>query len=91
MANNINGDVWILDTAGVVTTKPVKVNRIIFEPGANSDDVILKDNKGTVILNWTAAADITAQQQFGADFDGRWYQGLNLETIDGGTLRVYVG
>lgn len=90
MANDITGRVWSLDTAGVITTGPVKIDRIIFEPGANSDNVVLEDNQGKEIISWTAAADITTQEQFGSDMDGRWFQGLNLTTIDGGTLKVHV-
>lgn len=90
MANDITGRIWKLDTAGVITRNPVKINRIIFEPAVNLDDVVATDNSGKEILSWAASADITTQNQLGASFDGQWFQGFNLTTIDGGYLKVHI-
>lgn len=95
MANNTTGNVWELDTAGVISTNPVVVKNFVYKPGANNDDLLVLDNLGRTILDVKAPADITTVPQLSVAPGGpggqKTFQGLDLNTIDGGTLYVYLG
>ena len=90
MANSTTGSIWALDTAEAVSTNPVTIMGFVYKPAANSDDIILKDSTGMVILDWDASADITLTPQIGVMFPKpKTYNGLTVDTIDGGVLYVY--
>ena len=91
MANNVTGPVWNLDTAGVVTTKPVTILGFVYKPAANSNHIVVKDNSGNIIIDWLASNSIAANPQIGLTLpQAKTFQGLNVDTIDGGNLFVYL-
>ena len=88
MANSAIGNPWILDTAGVITTKPFKVLLFEWTPTTDGHDILIHDNGGNVI--WTKKA-LAADANQGISYTrvGGSVNGINLVTIDGGTLYVY--
>ncbi len=94
MSNETTGNPWVLDTAAVIKTTPVKVKSMEWRPvTASGDDLSVTDNSGHEI--WTEKA-------IAVDSDGMisyvWPQngeglscgGFTLTTIDSGTLRVWI-
>jgi hypothetical protein len=87
MANNTKGNPWTLDTAGVITTAPLKIKRIVWVPSADSDDILIQDNGGHNTWSMKAIAagsDIEYEKVLETSVNG-----FNLVTIDGGTAYVY--
>lgn len=86
MANQVNPEVWILDSTGSVYEPHVKVKTFIWEtPDNQGDALILKNQDGDVILSAVCEAD--GQSQILRM--GKWFHGLVVDTIDSGTLYVY--
>ena len=92
MPNDTTGNPWKLDTAAVITTKPVTIKAMEWRPTTSGDDISVTSNDGSEIWAFKALAADTNE---GIDY--KWpgqdmtFNGLNLVTIDNGTLRVYVG
>jgi hypothetical protein len=88
MANDLSGDVWIFDT---ITTTPVftgqvKILTIIWKAPANvGDELVLMSKDGKVILS--AEAEVVGQSQIFRL--GKWYNGLQIGTIDSGVAYVH--
>jgi len=94
MANDTTGNPWVLDTAAVIKTTPVKVKSMEWRPvTAVGDDLAVQDN---------AAHELWTEKAIAVDSDGQlayyWAQngeglscgGFNLATIDSGKLRVWI-
>ena len=95
MSNVTTGNPWILDTAGVITTKLLWVQKFVFVPNASDDDLIVKDNAGEVVWQIRAVAgspnnESVGMEEFRPSESPMCVSGLNLDTIDGGSLRVYL-
>ena len=95
MANDTTGNPWVLDTAGVIRTAPIKVLAMEWRPvTAEGDDLSVVDNSGHEI--WTEkalAVDASGQisyQWANNGNRGMSCNGFNLATIDSGTLRVWI-
>ena len=88
MANNINGNPWVIDTAAVIMTDPVHVKRMTWQEPTAADDLTIVDNAGGTIWDENALAGGA-----GIAYDkevGILANGFNLSVIDGGTLYVYI-
>jgi len=63
MANSTTGNVWVLDTVGIITESPVKIKKIVISPNAAGDSVtFLYWNPGTGnsgLIRSTASAATT--------------------------------
>ena len=89
MANSTTGNPWVLDTAGVITTSAMGVKRMVWTPEADSDDIDITDNAGNTLWALKAiAADANQGIEYERVFEGS-VNGINLVTIDSGTLYVY--
>lgn len=88
MANVYAHTHWILDTAGVVTTDKVRIQKMEWVPTVASDDLTILDNNDETI--WDIDADTTPSREK-IDFDsGHDFLGFNLSVIDSGVLYVYL-
>lgn len=89
MANDSTSNPWVLDTAAVIRTGPVKIKKMIYKPSASADDMTIIDNGGKTIwdVNALAAAE-AGNEEF--TIDDYVANGFNLSVIDGGTLYVYI-
>ena len=93
MANALVGTRYILDTAESVVAAgtPLRITAIHFIGAANADDVILHD--GNAKLIWSAKLGTIANTGNQANISypsPQTVDGLDLDTIDGGTLIVYL-
>ena len=91
MANVMTGNVWLLDTAGSISTSPVKIRYIKFNYVNQADTFTLQDNtvgstaKRTVFTN--AKENATTYFYLG----GYVFQGLYLSAItSGASLEICV-
>ena len=88
MANITTGNPWILDTAGTITTKPIRVRRLRWTPTTDGDDLAVTDNGGNSIWSLKAiAADSNQGLGYTLELGGS-LNGLTVGTIDHGTLYV---
>lgn len=55
---------------------------------AADDDVIIKDGSGNVI--WRTKAEAADQPQESCALDHRWFNGIETDTIDTGTVDIYL-
>jgi hypothetical protein len=93
MSNVTTANPWILDTAAVITTEPVRVRRMTYIPNAADNDLEVKHaNGGGVIWVTRAIAAASNNESVGQEaFEGPiGCSGFNLATIDGGKLYVYL-
>lgn len=95
MANNIGGNPWVLDTAGVGVIKPglVYVRAIVFSGyAAATDQAILTANDGRgnriTVATLDGDADLSAQSyNEGASY---WLRDLALTTLTSGQVSIFV-
>jgi outer membrane protein assembly factor BamB len=92
VANNTTGNPWILDTAAVLSTNLVYVDKMVYIPNAADNDLIVEDNAGKVIWQVRAIAASANYESVGMEtFDGPILcNGFEVATIDGGSLKVYL-
>ena len=89
MANYTTGNPWKLADSGVITTNPMSVKRMVWTPEADGDDIDITDNAGNTLWAFKAiAADSNQGIEYERVFEGS-VNGINLVTIDSGTLYVY--
>lgn len=92
MANDFIGNPYMIDTAEDKTIT-AKIHRMVWEPATADNDLMVKDGEGNEL--WKIRADTGGSNaedytlQYSKDFD-RWVNGINIATIDGGTLKIYV-
>jgi tRNA/tmRNA/rRNA uracil-C5-methylase (TrmA/RlmC/RlmD family) len=100
MANDVTSErLYVLDTASataiVAAGTPVIVRKVVFIPGAVSDDVVIQeyDSAGAARSAIVLKASPTAAEPTSIDFgpDGRKLNGFILSTKDAGTVYVYLG
>lgn len=90
MGNNITQNPWVLDSAGVVTTKHTPVKRMVWhEPTTASHVLLLVNQKGIEIWSKTAIAGGAGMDYELADVG--FIDGLTITTLQSGTLKVYIG
>ena len=91
MANDFSVNPWILDTTGVVTAlndKPYKVQKVEWvNPVTAGDAVEIKDQYGQILIKATC---VNANQNVVEYFNpAKRFVGLNIATLDSGTVLVY--
>ena len=90
MANVLKGRVWTLDTAAAanIYTGWVKIALIYWRnPAASGDLVLLQDINGRPILD-ARAETANGSQVFRVT--PQWYQGLQLQTLESGTVQLHI-
>ena len=96
MGNTFGSNVWVIDTAAALwdyTTKgSVPIRKLIWKPSDASQTLIIKETDGAVIWSTTSLAETPAGDQTIEFFDeGKWFDGLTVDTItSGGVLYVYL-
>jgi hypothetical protein len=92
MSNVTTANPWILDTAAVITTEPVRVRKMTYIPNAADNDLEVRHASGGVIWVTRAIAAASNNESIGQEtFDGPiGCSGFNLAVIDGGKLYVYL-
>ena len=90
MANSTTGNVWKIDTAGVITTQQVYVHRFVWTPTTDGDDISIVDNGANELWTYKAiAADSNQAIGYTREF-GEIANGINVATLDHGTLYIYL-
>lgn len=84
------GNPWSATSAGVVTTSNVYVKRMVWTPTTDGDDLDVQSNDGSKLWSYKAiAADSDQKIEYVREFD-QVVNGINVATIDNGTLYIYV-
>ena len=90
MANLLHDNPWTLDTPGaaVLWSTYAKLRHIEWAGFAAGNTVVLQDKNGNEI--WKAVAPATVSESEVRSGNIGWVNGLILNTLGGGTLKVYV-
>jgi hypothetical protein len=90
MATVTTGNPWTLSTAEEITTKPLFVNRMVWTPTTDGDDLLVVDNSGATLWSLKAiAADTNQGISYERVFESS-VNGITITTIDHGTLYVHI-
>jgi len=90
MANELNGNPWLVDTAATITTSNVFGKRMVWTPTTDGDDILVESNDGSNLWSYKAiAGDTNEQIAYEREFDCL-VNGITVTTIDHGTLYIYV-
>jgi len=88
MANNLGGSPYLIDTAAIITTRPIFIRQMVWqEPSAAAQDLTVLDKGGRVLWDENALAGgvgVSIEQDI-----NQMCNGLNVSVIDSGTLYVY--
>ena len=95
MSNDYSGRVWTLDTAfSTALTDKFFVTKMIWEPSAAAESLIIKDKNGAVLWNMTSLAAASAagpEVWENPDPKRQYFDGFDLDTITAsGILRVFL-
>jgi hypothetical protein len=85
MANDITGNPWKLDTAGVIANWQVRIKNLVWVNATTGNTVLLQDKAGRDVLR--AVYNEQGDNNFG---EFLWVEGLNLVTIGGGELLLVI-
>jgi hypothetical protein len=89
MSNVLTGNPWAADTAAVLTTKPLYVKRIVWEsPTTNGHSIDLTNNAGHKVFSMVIATG-GAGTRIEREIENV-VAGLNLVTIQSGTVYIYL-
>ena len=89
MANNLTGNPWVIDTAAVITTGPVRVVSAEWQEPTAGNDLTILDNSGNTIYDDNAIAGGSGIR-LEVKIADTLFNGFNVSVIDGGTLYVYI-
>jgi hypothetical protein len=87
MANSVTTNPVVLDSTGVVSTKPMTIKAIVYT-AANGNGLVLSDQRGNAVAGLEASTgnlSVSVTVPGGIKTDG-----LTVTTIDGGTAYVYL-
>lgn len=89
MANTTVGKVWVLDTTGVIKAKgiPVYIKYICWTGTTATNVLEIRDGNEMTIIKATAN---TYQLEFFWRID-EFFDGLDLQTLGGGSLYICIG
>ena len=94
MANDLNGRVWAIDTAGATSavTHAVKIKKMIWhEPTTTGHVILIKDGaSGKTIWAKTVLAAGSGMDELWDIGTPLWLTGFYVTTLDSGTLYVYI-
>ena len=91
MAGNVTvNNPWVLDTAAVIRTGPVKVLRMEYHPAATTNVITIEDANG--VISWTRTAVFDASHNGVQVMDTpMMFNGFEVAVITAGTLYVWIG
>lgn len=91
MANDWDKRTYSIDTAEDKTIQAF-IHHFEWFPAAANDDIVVKDNYGNILFECRATSGAPNLESFAiekSEILNQWVQGVNVETIDGGTLLIY--
>ena len=89
MANAFDGQQWNIDTAGVIIFEPVNVKSVEWQGTgltAGTDELIILDPVTGIALYRSKATGTTVVEY--RLIEQWWYNGFEVDTLDGGELIV---
>lgn len=93
MANDLSGNPWIVDTAGVIAVDPLRVTKMRWHPNAADNDLLVSHGDGAVVWPIRAIAAASSNESVGCEeinFSPPFpFRGLKVVSIDAGTLYVF--
>ena len=93
MSNTLTGRVWVCDTAfTTASTDRCFVSRMQWNPTTQGHNLIIKDKNGKVLWTSTALGSVDlVGPEIWENPDPRlnYFDGFDVDTIDGGTVYVY--
>lgn len=91
MANTMTGNIWKIDTAASLRTNPLYVYKMWWTPAAAGDDISILDAGGNTIWGYKTIAGETTQTIV-IDWPGSpaVLNGINVATLDSGTLYIHI-
>jgi hypothetical protein len=94
MSNTYNSvtKLWVVTDTGDLQTSETTaiVTHVMFEPQAVSDDLVIEDGRGNTAIALKAGSVETACVNWRGEPGGDRFNGLKVETIDGGTAYIYL-
>lgn len=90
MANDLTGNPLTVDTAAVIRTGPCYVIRMSWGPAAAGDDILVSTNDGSKLFDYKAIAGNANGSIQETREIGYVVNGINVETIDTGTLTIHI-
>lgn len=81
---------WVVDSTGALDTTNIVVQHVVYVPSAANDDIILDDSNGNIAIVLKAGASDASPIHIDFGPQGRRFAGLTVDTIDGGTLYLYL-
>ena len=92
MANTFvsNTNLYVLDTAEAVTTRTLKIDRVVYFPAAADNDLVIQDTATNNAIVLKAGNSDASPVQLNFSPRGRRIFGMTVGTIDGGTAYVYL-
>jgi len=84
------GNPWISTTAETVYSNPVVVRRMKWTPTTSGDDLLVKDLGGNTLWSLKAIAADSNQGISYTEELGFSVNGIVVETIDHGTLYIFI-
>jgi hypothetical protein len=94
MANDTTTNPWIITTKGLITSDPVRVQKLLWVANAADNDCVVAHANGKTVWPVRAIASGANNESVGQEsieFNPPWpFEGLDVETLDGGTLYVFV-
>jgi hypothetical protein len=85
MADDLDGNPWVIDTTGAKTSKEVRIDRIAWKNATTLDHtVLIVDGSGKVIFeDFASGATYNTSQPIGRD-----YTGVTVQTLSSGKLYI---
>ena len=90
MANDLTGNPYICDTTGTVLSTPARVKKFVYTPTTDGDDLVVQDNAGNNVWKFKAIGAATDQSIFYENVIDGPVNGISINTIDNGTLYIYL-
>jgi hypothetical protein len=93
MANVLVTNPMVIDTAGLITKDKITVKAFSWIGTSDGDDLIINDGSDTNEIWSSKLGDVSVtgyETHIGFGREGIAFQGLFVNTIDNGTLKIYV-
>ena len=95
MANDLTKNPWVVDTAAVLSTDIVLLQKLTYHPAADDNDLLVVDGTGSIIwaIRGAGSANLydstyILSEDFGGS--GKAVRGVTVTTIDGGSLHILI-
>lgn len=87
MANNLTGEVWEIDTAGVICTHHFRIGYLTWTPVSAGDLLIFNNADGNEVFR-AQCSPTEAGETLHFKLDD-WWHGLTVAQIDSGVAEVH--